>query len=59
MTISFSYVYLNGLERRMVSSPSVDICVHLPRRAMSPLITTRTVKQCRVNGKSEVSIYCS
>lgn len=42
MTISFSYVYLNGLERRMVSSPSVDICVHLPRRAMSPLITIRT-----------------
>lgn len=36
MTISFSYAYLNGFDRRIVSSPRVQMAVHLPKRAMSP-----------------------
>jgi hypothetical protein len=40
MTISFSYAYLKGFDRLMVSSPWVQIEVHLPNRAMSPRITT-------------------
>jgi hypothetical protein len=39
MTISFSYAYLNGLERLIVSSLWVVTAVHLPRRAISPLMT--------------------
>lgn len=39
MTISFSYAYLNGFERLMVSSPCVHIDVQRPRRAMSPRMT--------------------
>jgi len=39
MTISFSYAYLNGLDRRMVSSLSVHINVQRPNRAMSPRMT--------------------
>lgn len=39
MTISFSYAYLKGFERLMVSSPCVHINVHLPRRAISPRMT--------------------
>lgn len=39
MTISFSYVYLNGLLRRIVSSPRVTMSVHRPRRATSPRMT--------------------
>lgn len=39
MTISFSYAYLNGLDRRTVSSPSVHINVQRPSRAMSPRMT--------------------
>ncbi len=41
MTISFSYAYLNGFERLMVSSPSVVTSVHLPSLAISPLMTSR------------------
>jgi hypothetical protein len=39
MTISFSYAYLKGFDRRMVSSPWVQIAVHRPSRAMSPRMT--------------------
>ena len=39
MTISFSYAYLKGLDRRIVSSPCVQIAVHRPSRAMSPRMT--------------------
>jgi hypothetical protein len=39
MTISFSYVYLNGLLRRIVSSPRVTMSVHRPSRATSPRMT--------------------
>jgi len=39
MTISFSYAYLNGLDLRTVSSPSVHINVQRPSRAMSPRMT--------------------
>ena len=45
MTISFSYAYLKGLDRRIVSSPCVQIAVHRPSRAMSPRMT---VHECRV-----------
>ena len=41
MTISFSYAYLKGLDRRIVSSPCVQIAVHRPSRAMSPRMTAR------------------
>lgn len=43
MTISFSYAYLNGLDRLMVSSDCVVTAVHLCRRATSP---RRTESQC-------------
>jgi hypothetical protein len=46
MTISFSYAYLKGLDRRIVSSPCVQIAVHRPSRAMSPRMT---VRQCEVS----------
>jgi hypothetical protein len=37
MTISFSYVYLKGLERLMgEESEEVVVSVQRPRRAMSP-----------------------
>jgi len=39
MTISFSYVYLNGLHRGIVPSPSVVMEVHRFRRATSPRST--------------------
>lgn len=42
MTISFSYAYLNGFDRRMVSSPWVQIAVQRPSRAMSPRMTAYT-----------------
>lgn len=46
ITISFSYAYLKGFERLMVSSPCVHIKVQRPRRAMSPLIT-RKLRACK------------
>lgn len=39
MTISFSYAYLNGLLRLIVSSDSVTKAVHLDNRAISPRMT--------------------
>ena len=45
MTISFSYAYLKGLDRRIVSSPCVQIAVHRPSRAMSPRMT---VHECSI-----------
>lgn len=39
MTISFSYAYLNGLLRLIVSSDCVVTAVHRPSRATSPLMT--------------------
>lgn len=39
MTISFSYAYLKGLLRLMVSSDSVTNAVHLDNRAISPRMT--------------------
>lgn len=39
MTISFSYAYLKGFDRLIVSSPCVQIEVQRPRRAISPRMT--------------------
>lgn len=53
MTISFSYAYLKGLERLIVSSPWVVTAVQRPRRATSPrrtgnqLIRRNQWQQCR------------
>jgi hypothetical protein len=45
MTISFSYVYLKGLLRLIVSSPFVTISVHRPSRATSPRMTVDKSEQ--------------
>lgn len=39
MTISFSYAYLKGFERLMVSSLWVQMSVQRPSRAISPRMT--------------------
>jgi len=45
MTISFSYAYLSGLERRIVSSPCVQMRVQRPSLAMSPRMTKKRVSR--------------
>lgn len=47
MTISFSYAYLKGFERLMVSSPCVHIDVQRPSRAMSPRMTAASSVSCQ------------
>jgi len=44
MTISFSYAYLNGLDRLIVSSPCVHIAVQRPNLAISPRMTENVKK---------------
>lgn len=48
ITISFSYAYLNGFERFIVSSPCVQIRVHRPRRAISPRMTDLDVSKVEI-----------
>jgi hypothetical protein len=45
MTISFSYAYLKGLLRLIVSSDWVTTAVHRPNLAMSPLITSKSAQR--------------
>jgi len=59
MTISFSYAYLNGFDRLMVSSPSVQIIVHRPNRAMSPRMTRRVGYGRNQRALSMSTTYCS
>lgn len=50
MTISFSYAYLKGLERLIVSSPCVVTAVQRPRRATSPRRT-----ECQLEVKTRAA----
>lgn len=49
MTISFSYAYLKGLDRLIVSSDWVVTAVHLLSLATSPRMTEKQVQRafCR------------
>ena len=59
ITISFSYAYLNGFERFMVSSPCVEIRVHRPSLAMSPLITEGGTPSQHIAIQSNATHYSS
>ena len=57
MTISFSYAYLNGLDRFIVSSLCVVTAVHRLSRATSPRMTGRQ-KSLRTAPKLTVHKDC-
>lgn len=62
MTISFSYAYLKGFDRFIVSTPSVQIAVHRPNLAMSPLITGKRYQHKNLNRRRKNRrkvTYCS
>jgi regulation of enolase protein 1 (concanavalin A-like superfamily) len=57
ITISFSYAYLNGLDRLIVSSDWVVTAVHRPKRAISPRMTISECQLLHLYGFDQLTVH--